>query len=40
MDVVSDNATAGYWRVEIPPGPGGRRRWPDDDKAWIVGEAA
>lgn len=40
MDSVSDNAKGGYRRVGVLTAPGRRRRWPDDDKARIVAEAA
>ncbi len=40
MGNVSDNARGGYRRIEVLTGPGGRRKWSDEDKARIVSEAA
>jgi transposase len=39
MDDVNDDAKGGgFRRIEVPTGPGRRRKWSDDDKARIVAE--
>ena len=38
VDISDDAKGSGYRRVEVLTGPGGRRKWSDDDKARIVEE--
>jgi transposase len=38
MDVIKDDAKAGFRRIEVLTGPGRRRRWSDDEKVRVVGE--
>ena len=38
MDVINDDAKAGFRRIEVLTGPGRRRRWSDAEKARIVAE--
>ena len=38
MEVVNDDAKAGFRRIEVLTGPGRRRRWSDEEKARIVAE--
>ncbi len=38
MDVVNDDAKAGFRRIEVLTGPARRRRWSDDEKGQIVAE--
>ncbi|HVO23360.1 MAG TPA: transposase, partial [Candidatus Margulisiibacteriota bacterium] len=38
MDVVNDDAKAGFRRIEILTGATPRRRWSDDEKGRIVAE--
>ena len=38
MDVINDDAKAGFRRIEVLTGPGRRRRWSDEEKARIVAE--
>ena len=38
MDVVNDDAKAGFRRIEVLTGPSRRRRWSDEEKGRIVAE--
>lgn len=38
MDVVNDDAKAGFRRIEVLTGPARRRRWSDEEKSRIVAE--
>jgi len=38
MDVVNDDAKAGFRRIEILTGPARRRRWSEEEKGRIVAE--
>ena len=38
MDVIADDAKAGFRRIEVLTGPGRRRRGSDEEKARIVAE--
>jgi transposase len=38
MDVVNDDAKAGYRRIEVLTGPARRRRWSDEEKGRIVAQ--
>ena len=37
-DVNDDAKSGGFRRLEVLTGPGRRRKWSDDTKAWIVAE--
>lgn len=38
MDVVNDDAKAGFRRIEVLTGPARRRRWSEEEKGRIVAE--